>query len=152
MAVAVVPPAQVPDRPVAAVAGPEQGVAPPAVVEPLAGAEPLVEADPLEGALLVAAVVVGEVLGPPPPPCSRARWDHTHFLLDFLVGGIYEFLWACPLEWGKHPTVVAIPPTVRFLPHPSKYQTRPAGYAVAVPGGRPWLPHAMEISNLYGNF
>ena len=86
------PPAQVPDRQVAAVAEPEQGVVPPAVVEPPAGAELLVEADPLEGALLVAAVVVGEVLGPPPPPCSRAGLDHTHCVLDLLVGEIYEFL------------------------------------------------------------
>ena len=92
------PQALVQDRRVAAVAGREQGVEHPAGVEPLAGAEPRVGADPLEGALLVAAVVVGEVLGPPPPPCFRAESDHTHFLLDFLVGGIYESLSACPLE------------------------------------------------------
>ena len=88
---AAAPRAPVPDHRVAAAAGPEQGVEPPA------GAEPRVEVDPLEEALLVAEAVVEEVLRPPPPLCSLAELDHRHFLLDFLVEEKYEFLWACPL-------------------------------------------------------
>ena len=130
----------------AAAAGPEPGVEPPAEAEPRVGV------DPLEEALLVAEAVVEEVLRPPPPLCSLAVLDHRHFLLDFLAEGKYESLWACPPGWGKHLAAVAIPPIFRFPPHPSKYRIHPAGYALVVPRGLPWLPHAMEISNLYGNF